>query len=76
MNVFLLLLLLLLCRSHLARLCSLVQSGQLAVALDSQQFKGLGSVPEAVQRLQGGASSGKVVVQLAESLPAVDAAKL
>ncbi|KAF6251901.1 subtilase family-domain-containing protein [Scenedesmus sp. NREL 46B-D3] len=45
--------------SHLARLCSLVQSGQLAVALDSQQFKGLGAVPAAVQRLQSGASSGK-----------------
>jgi NADPH-dependent curcumin reductase CurA len=60
----------------LARLCALVQSGQLAVALDSQQFKGLGAVPSAVQRLQSGASSGKVVVQLADSLPAVEAAKL
>jgi NADPH-dependent curcumin reductase CurA len=60
----------------LARLCSLVQAGQLAVALDSSQFQGLGAVPDAVQRLQSGNSSGKVVLQLAESLPAVESAKL
>jgi NADPH-dependent curcumin reductase CurA len=53
-----------------------VQSGQLAVALDSSRFKGLAAVPDAVQRLQSGGSSGKVVVQLADSLPAVESAKL
>lgn len=66
------------CRSHLSRLCGLVQSGQLAVALDSHssRFRGLAAVPDAVDRLQSGQSSGKVVVQLAEQLPMDAQAKL
>eukprot|EP00775_Hariotina_reticulata_P002615 gene2615-2916_t len=49
----------------------LSRSGQLAVALDSQRFVGLSSVTAAVDRLQSGSSSGKVVVQLSEQLPAL-----
>lgn len=57
------------CRSHLQRLCQLVSDGQLAVVLDPHRFVGLAAVPEAVDLLQSGSSSGKVVVQLSSSLP-------
>jgi NADPH-dependent curcumin reductase CurA len=56
-------------RSHLQRLCQLVSDGQLAVVLDPHRFEGLPAVPEAVELLQSGSSSGKVVVQLSNSLP-------
>lgn len=45
----------------------------MAVALDPVPFTGLGAVADAVARLQSGASSGKVVVQLSRELPAVGA---
>lgn len=67
------------CRSHLQRLCQLVSDGQLAVVLDtSRRFVGLSAVPDAVDLLQSGNSSGKVVVHLSTSLPdaAPAAAKL
>jgi NADPH-dependent curcumin reductase CurA len=63
-------------RAHLQQLCRLVADGQLAVVLDSQRFVGLESVPDAVERLQAGASSGKVVVQLARELPAATGGRL
>jgi threonine dehydrogenase-like Zn-dependent dehydrogenase len=57
-------------RSHLQRLIDLVAAGRLQVALDSsRRFVGLESVPEAVDWLQSGKSSGKVVVQLSKELP-------
>lgn len=43
--------------------------GQLAVVLDPHSFVGLAAVPDAVDLLQSGSSSGKVVVQLSSSLP-------
>lgn len=61
-------------RSHLDRLSQLVSGGQLAVVLDPHRFVGLSAVPEAVDLLQSGASSGKVVVQLASDLPAAPGA--
>ena len=61
-------------RSHLQRLVDLVAAGRLQVALDSSsRFVGLESVPDAVDWLQSGRSSGKVVVQLTQQLPAVTA---
>jgi NADPH-dependent curcumin reductase CurA len=60
-------------RSHLQRLCQLVSEGQLAVVLDPHRFVGLSAVPDAVDLLQSGASSGKVVVQLSSSLPGTQA---
>lgn len=60
-------------RPYLQRLVDLVGAGQLAVALDPVPFTGLGAVADAVARLQSGASSGKVVVQLSRELPAVGA---
>ena len=56
--------------SHLQRLCGLVADGRLAVVLDPHRFVGLDSVPDAVDLLQSGTSTGKIVVQLSESLPA------
>jgi NADPH-dependent curcumin reductase CurA len=53
----------------LQRLCALVSEGQLAVVLDPHRFVGLGAVPAAVDLLQSGSSSGKVVVQLSDRLP-------
>jgi len=61
-------------RSHLERLSQLVSGGQLAVVLDPHRFVGLSAVPEAVELLQSGASSGKVVVQLSQDLPAAPGA--
>ena len=49
---------------HLDRLFELHKSGQLRVEIDKEQFVGIESVPAAVQHLQGGKSSGKVVVRL------------
>jgi NADPH-dependent curcumin reductase CurA len=46
-----------------------VSDGRLAVVLDPHSFVGLAAVPEAVDLLQSGSSSGKVVVQLSNSLP-------
>lgn len=43
------------------------------MVLDPHRFVGLGSVPDGVQLLQSGASSGKVVVQLSEDLPVAGA---
>jgi NADPH-dependent curcumin reductase CurA len=59
--------------SHLQRLCGLVADGRLAVVLDSHRFVGLASVPDAVDLLQSGTSTGKIVVQLSEALPAAGA---
>lgn len=61
-------------RDHLQRLCQLVTDGQLAVVLDPHRFVGLSEVPAAVDLLQSGNSSGKVVVQLSNRLPDAPAA--
>lgn len=44
-----------------------------AVQVDPRRFVGPESVAEAVEYLQSGASSGKVVVQIARELPAAAA---
>ena len=62
-------------RLHLAALVALVGARRLHVALDDDdagagaRFVGIEAVPAAVARLQGGASQGKVVVQIARELP-------
>lgn len=55
-------------RKHLARLQSLLRSGNLQVQVDGRRFVGLASVPEAVAYLHSGRSSGKVVVQVASGV--------
>jgi hypothetical protein len=58
---------------HFARLARLTAAGRLAAPIDDNDggppFVGLDAVSDAVARLQGGRSMGKVVVQVAESLP-------
>lgn len=61
-------------RSHLQLLCQLVLDGQLAVVLDQHRYVGLSAVQDAVDLLQSGTSSGKVVVQLSNTLPDAAAA--
>ena len=56
-------------RPHLARLVAEHQAGRLRVALDGHAFVGLERTAAAVARLQGGQSSGKVVLQVAPLLP-------
>lgn len=56
-------------RRHFQRLVRMVESGRLQVVLDAQPFVGLGAVAQAVDRLQSGKSTGKVVVQVARSVP-------
>lgn len=68
------LLLLCCCRSHLGRFIDLVKQGQLAVAVDNKSFVGLEAVADAVDWLQSGSSSGKVVVQISKDLPSAAAA--
>jgi NADPH:quinone reductase-like Zn-dependent oxidoreductase len=63
-------------RPHLAALVDLVAQGRLQAAVDSARFVGVESVAAAVARLQSGASSGKVVVQMAAELPSEGAARL
>lgn len=58
-------------KKHLARLFALEESGKLEVVLDAKHFQGIEAVPAAVQHLQSGASSGKVVVQICQELPPV-----
>ncbi len=53
-----------------------MRQGRLRVAIDSERFVGLESVPDAVARLQSGASSGKVVVQIAAELPTAGGGRL
>jgi len=63
--------------AHLAALCRMAASGHLSVAVDDAgdggcrggAFVGVEAVADAVERLQGGRSSGKVVVQLSRELP-------
>jgi len=57
-------------RRHLAALTARLAAGQLrGVAVDEQQFVGLSAAADAVDRLHSGASSGKVVLQVATSPP-------
>lgn len=56
-------------RPHLARLVAEHAAGRLRVALDGHSFVGLERATAAVARLQGGLSSGKVVLQVAVQLP-------
>ena len=56
-------------RLHLTALISLLEEGKIVSALDKKIFVGIQSVPSAVEHLQSGQSSGKVVVQLAEQPP-------
>ncbi|PPS05374.1 hypothetical protein GOBAR_AA15294 [Gossypium barbadense] len=49
-------------KEHLARQFDLYSSGKLKVAIDPKRFLGLHSVPDAVEHLHSGRSSGKVVV--------------
>jgi len=63
-------------RRHLSQLLALVEAGRLQVAVDAAAFVGVGAVADAVDHLQSGASSGKVVVQVAGQLPAEAASRL
>jgi NADPH:quinone reductase-like Zn-dependent oxidoreductase len=65
-----------LCSPHLTALCELVAQGRLRAAIDTQRFVGVESAAAAVDRLQSGASSGKVVLQVAPELPAAAVAGL
>nr|KJB79300.1 hypothetical protein B456_013G042800 [Gossypium raimondii] len=47
-------------KEHLARQFDLYSSGKLKVAIDPKRFLGLHSVPDAVEHLHSGRSSGKV----------------
>ena len=51
-------------REHMGRLMGLVASGELRVAVDPTEFRGLGAVADAVEHLHSGRSQGKVVVWL------------
>ena len=63
-------------KKHLARLFALADSGQLQVIIDPVPFEGIDAVPAAVNHLQSGASSGKVVVRICtQQPPAVVSAK-
>ena len=56
-------------RQHLQRLTRLAASGKLEVPVDEASFIGVESVADAVEHLQSGRSSGKVVVQVASVPP-------
>eukprot|EP00899_Mesostigma_viride_P023429 jgi/Mesvir1/4270/Mv22230-RA.1 len=58
-------------QAHFQRLFALYASGQLKVEVDPRLFVGIESVADAVDHLQSGRSSGKVVVQIARDVPAV-----
>ncbi|WP_420457234.1 quinone oxidoreductase family protein [Rubrivirga sp.] len=49
---------------HMQRLLALVASGELTVAVDPTEFRGLDAVADAVEHLHSGRSLGKVVVWL------------
>ena len=51
-------------KRHLNKLSHLSRTGQLKVALDSQEFSGIESVVPAVEHLHSGKSKGKVVVRI------------
>ena len=51
-------------REHMGRLLGLVASGELTVAIDPAEFRGLEAVADAVEHLHSGDSRGKVVVRL------------
>ena len=51
-------------REHMGRLLGLVASGELQVAVDPTEFRGLDAVADAVDHLHSGRSRGKVVVWL------------
>ena len=53
--------------SHLQTLIKMHNAGELVVTIDQAKFEGIESVPAAVQHLQSGHSSGKVVVLLNKS---------
>lgn len=65
-------------RRHLAKLAGLWRSGRLRLLLDphSASFVGLGAVPDAVEWLQSGRSSGKVYVRVASEAPAAAGSRL
>ena len=48
---------------HLTKLVDLYESGQLQVAIDPTEFRGVGAVADAVDYLHSGQSQGKVVVR-------------
>ena len=48
----------------LRRLIELLHRADLYVAIDEREFRGLASVPDAVEYLHSGQSRGKVVVRL------------
>eukprot|EP00884_Botryococcus_braunii_P008635 jgi/Botrbrau1/17773/Bobra.0127s0028.1 len=56
-------------RKHLTKLMTAFLNGKLHIALDPTPFRGLESVPDAVEYLQSGKSLGKVVVQIPASIP-------
>ena len=51
-------------REHMGRLLGLVASGELTVAIDPTEFRGLDAVADAVEHLHSGQSRGKVGVWL------------
>ena len=55
--------------SHLSMLLALHAAGRLRVPIDGARFVGLAAAPDAVARLHGGRSSGKVTLQVATQLP-------
>lgn len=54
-------------KRHLQRLQNMVERGKLHVGMDSARFRGVEEVVDAVERLQSGASAGKVYVQVGEA---------
>lgn len=56
-------------RSHVSMLSDLLEGGKLRVHVDDTKFVGVEDVNAAVQHLQSGRSAGKVVVQMAKTLP-------
>lgn len=56
-------------RPHFAYLVGLVEAGRLRAAVDPARFVGVDAAVDAVRRLHSGASSGKVVLQVAADLP-------
>ena len=49
---------------HMRRLFQLQQRGELHIAIDDREFRGVEAIPDAVEHLHSGQSRGKVVVRL------------
>jgi hypothetical protein len=63
-------------KRHLQQLTDAMLQGKLRVNMDTQEFRGLEAVAEAVAHLQSGQSMGKVYVQVSDTAPPQSQAKL